>query len=177
LRNAITAKSAKRSKIGRSGLSRSLAVFAWLLPHLPHDIRIEAKMSEYDETIAHRTEPDSELDQLARIVIGAAIEVHRHLGPGLNELIYENALCEELRLQKIEFKRQVAMNVNYKGQEVGVFRLDLIIGGRLIVELKSIDTIMPIHKSQIMTYLRVAGAKLGLLINFNSVLLKDGIKR
>ena len=122
-------------------------------------------------------EPDPELDALAHSVIGAAIEVHRRLGPGLDECLYESALCVEFRLRGIDFARQVIVPVLYKGEVIGEKRIDLVVGRRLIVELKAVESLMPLHKAQLQTYLRIMNLKLGLLINFNSIILKDGLKR
>ena len=124
-----------------------------------------------------RQEPDAELDGLARQVIGAAIEVHRHLGPGLLEEVYEEALCMEFDLRKIPFMRQERVGISYKGRPVGKGKLDLLVGGRLIVELKSVEKLAPIHSAQIISYLRMTRRMLGLLINFNVPVLKEGIKR
>jgi len=114
---------------------------------------------------------------LARQVIGAAIEVHRALGPGFLESVYEEALCVELGLRRIPFARQVAVGVAYKGTAVGESRLDLLVGGRLIVELKAAESLLPIHSAQVLSYLRATGNQLALLINFNVPVLKGGIKR
>jgi GxxExxY protein len=122
-------------------------------------------------------EPDSELDALAHRVIGAAIEVHRRLGPGLDESLYEEALAIELRLQAIGFARQVIIPVTYRDEIIGEKRLDLVIEGKLILELKAVEQLAPIHKAQVVTYLKITGHKLALLINFNSVLLRNGINR
>jgi GxxExxY protein len=124
-----------------------------------------------------RQEPDAELDDFARSVIGAAIEVHRHLGPGLLEEVYEEALCMEFELRKIPFMRQERVGITYKGRPVGKGKLDLLVGGRLIVELKSVERLAPIHSAQIISYLRMTSRVLGLLINFNVPVLKEGIKR
>ena len=122
-------------------------------------------------------EPDEELDALARAVIGAAIEVHRVLGPGYLESVYEEALCVELGRRGITFRRQVPVPVDYKGHAVGEARLDLLVGGALVVELKAVDALAPIHTAQVISYLKASGMRLGLLINFNVVVLKEGIKR
>ena len=126
---------------------------------------------------AESREPDQELDGLAHEVIGAAIEVHRQLGPGLLESVYEEALCIELTLRGIPFVRQSTFAVSYKGRPVGETRLDLFVGGSLIVELKAIEALAPIHSAQVISYLRITGHRLGLVINFNVSLLRDGIKR
>ena len=124
-----------------------------------------------------RGEPDEEEDALAHAVIGAAIEVHRHLGPGYLESVYEDALAIELTLRRIPFERQMPIAVNFKGHPVGEGRLDFLVCGRLIVELKAIDELAPIHRAQVLSYLRTTKLTLGLLINFNVKTLKDGIKR
>jgi GxxExxY protein len=124
-----------------------------------------------------RPEPDAELDRLARLVIGAAIEVHRQLGPGLLEAVYEEALCIEFDLRKIPFTRQQGVGITYKGRPVGKGKLDLLVGERLIVELKSVERLAPIHSAQMISYLRMTSRMLGLLINFNVPVLKEGIKR
>lgn len=120
---------------------------------------------------------DPELNELTEAVIGAAIEVHRALGPGLPEVLYKRAMCVEMRLRGIEYEVEAAVPVAYKGQSIGEMRLDLLVGKRLIVELKSVDALLPIHKAQLITYLRVTGKELGLLINFNLRTLKEGIRR
>lgn len=122
-------------------------------------------------------EPDSDLNLLANKVIGAAIEVHRLLGPGYLESVYEEALCVELQQQKIVFVRQSPIAVNYKGIKVGEGRLDLLVENRLIVELKAVEALAPIHRAQVLSYLKATKLQLGLLINFNAPILKDNIKR
>ena len=122
-------------------------------------------------------EPDEELDRLAHEVIGAALEVHRILGPGFLESVYEEALLVELGLRMIPVQRQVPLPLVYKGVEIGQGRLDLLVQGRLIVEIKTVETLAPIHKAQAISYLKATGLQLALLINFNAAVLKDGIKR
>jgi len=124
-----------------------------------------------------RLEPDPEVDALAREVIGAAIEVHRRLGPGLDELLYQNALCVELRLRGIEFIKEAIIKVQYKDEFIGERKLDLIVSGKLVVELKTVDQLSNLHKAQVLSYLKITGLKLGLLINFNVEALRHGIKR
>ncbi|MCW5548719.1 MAG: GxxExxY protein [Opitutaceae bacterium] len=119
----------------------------------------------------------AELDQLAERVIGLAIEVHRHLGPGLLESIYEAALCHELTAAGLPFERQKALPVIYKGQTLGEFRADLVVGNALLLELKSVERHEPLFEAQVLTYLKISHLQLGLLLNFNTRLLKDGIKR
>ena len=117
-------------------------------------------------------------DRLSGEVIGAAIEVHRYLGPGLLESAYELALEHELRLRGLAVERQKAVVLKYKTIELGDgFRLDLLVDDRLLVEVKAIDCILSIHEAQLLTYLRLSGKHLGLLINFNVPVLKTGIKR
>ncbi len=122
-------------------------------------------------------EPDQELDRLAHQVIGAAIEVHRQLGPGLLEGVYENAICIEFELRDIPFRTQSRVGIAYKGRPVGKGRLDLIVGDRLIVELKAVEKLAPIHLAQMISYLRMTNRALGLLINFNVPVLKERIRR
>ena len=122
-------------------------------------------------------EPDQELDSLASAVIGAAIEVHRNLGPGLDEILYESGLCVEFCIRGISFARQVVVPVAYKGEVIGDKRIDLIVENRLIIELNAVECLTALHKVQLHTYLKIMKCKLGLLINYNSSVLKDGIKR
>lgn len=124
-----------------------------------------------------RSEPDERVDELAHIVVGAAIEVHKALGPGFLESVYEEALCFELQMRGVPFERQATIAVNYKGYPVGEGRLDLLVGGVLIVELKAVSDLAPVHTAQVISYLKATGQKLGLLINFDVRMLKDGIKR
>jgi GxxExxY protein len=122
-------------------------------------------------------EPSAELDELSHRVIGAAIEVHRHLGPGFLESVYEEALCEELVLRDIPFARQVPIGVRYKGKQVGEARLDILVHDSVVLELKTVENIAPIHWAQVLSYLKATRLRLGLLINFNVSLLQRGIKR
>jgi GxxExxY protein len=117
-------------------------------------------------------------DELSRRVIGAAIEVHRHLGPGLLESAYEACLCRELDLQGMTYQRQLPVPVLYKGLELDCsYQIDVLVEGLVLVELKSVDTLEPIHKAQVITYLTLTKRWLGLLVNFNVPVLKDGVKR
>jgi len=122
-------------------------------------------------------EPDPQLDELTRAIIGAAIEVHRTLGPGLDEGLYESAMAIEFRSRQIPFLRQVVVDVYYKGEIIGEKRLDFIVDNRVIVELKAVEQIGAVHKAQVNTYLKITKLKIGLLINFNTPVVKDGIKR
>jgi GxxExxY protein len=111
-------------------------------------------------------------------VIGAAIEVHRELGPGLLESAYQAGMVYELGRRGIGFERQRQIPVNYKGVRLDCgYRVDLLVEGEVIVELKAIDALHPIHTAQVLSYLKLAGLQVGLLINFNVLLLKDGIRR
>lgn len=118
-------------------------------------------------------------NDLSREIIGAAIEVHRELGgPGLLESIYEEALCAELHLRGISCQRQIDLPVFYKGQRLNkLFRLDLLVGELVIVEVKAVDQAIPIHLAQCLTQLRITGKKLGMVVNFGQKLVKDGIHR
>ena len=116
-------------------------------------------------------------NQLTEKIIGAAIEVHRQLGPGLLESTYEAALCIELEAAGLKYLCQLAIPVNYKGRIIGEYRIDLLVEDAVIVEVKSVERFDPVFEAQILTYLKVTNRRLGLLINFNSRLLKDGIKR
>ena len=117
-------------------------------------------------------------NDLSRKVIGAAIEVHKCLGPGLLESAYASCLAKELTIQKIDYCREVPLDMVYKGEVVDVgYRLDFLVGNKVIVELKSVEKLLPIHDAQLLSYLRISNNKLGLLINFNTKLLKYGVKR
>lgn len=127
--------------------------------------------------MVEKAEPGEELDELARAVIGAAIEVHRHLGPGFQESVYEKALCVELRLREIPFASQQTVVVDYKGHDVGTGKIDLLVDGKLVVELKTAETLLPVHIAQVISYLKAIGGRLGLLLNFNTPVMKDGVQR
>ena len=130
-----------------------------------------------DQLLSKTIEPEEQIDRIARAVIGAAIEVHRYLGPGLQEPIYAPALHIELSLRKIPFETEVLLPVHYKGHPVGKRKIDLLVDKCLVVELKSVEALSPIHMAQLTCYLRLLRKQLGLLINFNVPLLKDGVKR
>ena len=117
-------------------------------------------------------------DELTREVIGAAIDVHRALGPGLLESAYQQCLARELEVRDMDFAAEVDLPVEYKGAQLDCgYRLDLVVEGRLILELKSVTKMLPIHEAQILSYMKLAEIPKGLLINFNKRLLKDGIRR
>jgi GxxExxY protein len=125
------------------------------------------------------TLPSEERDSLTQLVIGAAIEVHRELGPGLLESVYQKCLCRELRIQGIACQAQTRLPIIYKGEVIDeeFFVLDFFVPDRLVVEIKAVEKLLPIHEAQLLTYLRLSKSRVGLLINFNVPLLKDGIKR
>ena len=117
-------------------------------------------------------------NQLSDVTIGAAIEVHRHLGPGLLESSYHACLCRELELRGIAYDSQVALPLQYKGVQLSKgYTIDLLIENSLVVEIKAVDKLLPIHSAQLITYMRLQGASSGLLMNFNVHLLPHGIKR
>jgi GxxExxY protein len=122
-------------------------------------------------------EPTAEADRLAKAVWESALEVHRTLGAGFLELAYERALEVELLERGIPFERQKLIDLRYKGVPIGEARLDLLVGGLVVVELKAVESLHPIHHAQVLNYLRATNLELGLLINFNVCLLKDGFKR
>ena len=124
-----------------------------------------------------RLEPSADIDAIAAELLDAAIEVHRALGPGFLETVYEEALCFELALRCIPFVRQSSVQVHYKGRIVGDARIDLLVAERLIVELKAIEQIAPIHLAQAMSYLKATKLPLALLLNFNAPLLLRGVRR
>jgi GxxExxY protein len=133
---------------------------------------------EIDQTslrIGSRELPEN---RIATAIIGAAIEVQRHLGPGLIESAYETALCRELQLRDLAFVRQTPVVVRYKDVVIGeAYRADLIVEDAVIVEVKAIDALAAVHEAQLLTYLRFAGKRLGLLLNFHALPLKSGIRR
>jgi GxxExxY protein len=122
-------------------------------------------------------EPSLDLNETTSAVIGAAMEVHRLLGPGFVENVYEEAMVVELGLRGIRFSRQAPVAVTYNEQSVGEGRVDLFVEKTLVVELKAVEKILPVHQAQVMSYLKASGCHLGLLINFHERLLRDGIRR
>ena len=118
------------------------------------------------------------LQELSKIIIGSAIEVHRELGPGLLESVYEECLRVELESMGLNVKTQIDLPLIYKGKETGKdFRIDMLVEDTFIVELKSVEIMKPLHEVQLLTYMKLANIHMGLLINFNVPILKDGIKR
>jgi GxxExxY protein len=119
-----------------------------------------------------------ENDLLTERIIGFAIEVHRQLGPGLLESAYEECLCFELRQAGIAFRQQLPLPVIYKSIQLDCgYRLDIVIESRLILELKTVERLLPIHEAQLLTYMKLSGIRTGLLLNFNTAVLKDGVRR
>lgn len=119
-----------------------------------------------------------EWDGTVRSILSASIAVHSRLGPGLLESVYEECLAHELRFAHVNFRRQVAQKINYEGIELAdAYRMDFVVNESVIVELKAVERIVPLHKAQLMTYLKLAGLPVGLLINFNVPLLKQGVHR
>jgi GxxExxY protein len=117
-------------------------------------------------------------EELTSLVIGAAIEVHRYWGPGLYEEIYERSLCEELKQRNIQFENQLSIPLLYKDIRVGEdLRLDLLIKRQVVVEIKAVTELLPVHESQVLTYMRLTKCHLGLLLNFNVATMKQGIRR
>lgn len=117
-------------------------------------------------------------NDIARQVLGTCLEIHRNLGPGLLESVYEEVLAFELRDRGLKIARQVSIPVKYRSVELSVgFRADLIAEGEVLIELKSVETVLPVHKKQVLTYLKLTDLRLGLLVNFNSELLRDGFFR
>ncbi len=117
------------------------------------------------------------LNKITEAIIGSAIEVHRQIGPGLLESVYESALCLEFDAAGLRYARQVRLPVIYRGVWIGTHRIDLTVEDRVVVEIKSVERFMPVFDAQLLTYLRLTKMKVGLLINFNVRALKDGVKR
>ena len=118
------------------------------------------------------------LNELTHEIVGAAIEVHRYLGPGLLESAYQECLCHELRLRGVDFRRELNLPLQYKGIKLDCgYRVDVLVADLVLVELKAIQILTAVHEAQLLTYLRLGGWKVGLLINFNVPVLRDGIRR
>jgi len=119
-----------------------------------------------------------DINELSSKIIGAAIEVHKHLGPGLLESVYEECMARELSMRGILFERQKPVPINYKGVDLDCgYRLDMIVEGQIVLELKACTKLEPIHEAQLLTYLKLSGLKLELLLNFNVPIMKEGIVR
>ncbi|MBI3073512.1 MAG: GxxExxY protein [Deltaproteobacteria bacterium] len=134
--------------------------------------------SNHRDTEFERSEEEFLHKEITQAILGAAIEVHRTLGPGLLELVYEEALFAELTARGIRVRRQVEIPIKYKGSVLsGTYRLDLIVDESVVVELKAVEELLAVHRAQLMTYLKMSGTRVGLLINFNVPILKRGIMR
>jgi GxxExxY protein len=118
-----------------------------------------------------------QMEALTQQIIGAAMEVHTQLGPGFSESVYEEALCHELELRGIGFVQQAPVTISYKRKIVGRGAIDILVADQVVVELKSVESLLPVHAAQAVSYLRAHGCKVGLLINFNVPHLRDGLKR
>jgi GxxExxY protein len=117
-------------------------------------------------------------EELTEKLIASAIEVHRHLGPGLLESAYEECFCHELRLQSVAFERQKPLPLEYKGIKLDCgYRMDVVADGKAVIEIKCVERILPVHEAQLLTYLKLSGLRVGLIINFHTRFIKDGIKR
>jgi GxxExxY protein len=135
-------------------------------------------MSELTTEDTEHAEMMKNLNELTEAIIGAAMEVHRTLGPGLLESTYEMCLCRELSIREIPFERQVPIAVEYKGVKLDCgYRADIVVAGMILAEIKAIDSLLPIHDAQLLSYLKLGGWKIGLLINFNVEMLKNGLRR
>jgi GxxExxY protein len=131
----------------------------------------------FDEFRAQHGEREPEIDSITDEILGASIEVHKELGPGLNELLYQEALCHEFDLRGLRYEKQLKVPVVYKGKAIGETRIDLLVEGCVIVELKACEGLNAVHRAQLICYLQLLKLKVGLLINFNVAILKDGVKR
>ena len=119
-----------------------------------------------------------QVNEMTQAIIGAAIEVHRTLGPGLLESAYKECLCRELELKGLQFEKEKSLPLEYKGLKLEQgYRVDIIIYNQVVVEVKAVEGLLPVHEAQLMTYMRLGGWRVGLLINFNVLVLKDGIRR
>ena len=139
---------------------------------------MRTKDREGDTSFPAANREASSTDKLTEVIIGAAIEVHRNTGPGLLESAYEECLCRELSLRRLPWERQREIPFVYKCLEIGNgYRLDLLVAERVVVEIKATDAILPIHEAQVLTYLRLGGWRIGLILNFHVPIMKDGVRR
>jgi GxxExxY protein len=130
-----------------------------------------------DEFVDEEMEPDPGLNQVTNAIIGACIAVHRELGPAYSEEIYEEALSMEFDARGIQYSRQHPIEVVYRDKVIGTGRVDFVVEGQVVVEIKAIEQLAPVHTAQVISYLRTTRCKLGMLINFRTKMLKDGIRR
>lgn len=126
---------------------------------------------------SHRDTEAQRLNEISKKIIACAIEVHRHLGPGLREIGYERAMAIEFRNSAVKFQQQVLIPAEYKGHPIGEYRIDFVVEDAVVVEVKSVERYEPLFEAQILAYLRVTRKKLGLLLNFNTRLLNEGVRR
>lgn len=146
--------------------------------HEVHEDHEEARSKECQLELSKHDDTKMEFDELSNRVIGCAIEVHRTLGPGLLESTYQQCLAHELNLRGIAFRLQWPISIEYKGIRLDCgYRVDILVEDTLILELKCVEQIKDIHEAQLLTYMKLAGVRTGLLINFNMKRLKDGVKR
>jgi GxxExxY protein len=137
-----------------------------------------AMVADHRGTEAQRSEELATRDPLTEKIIGYAIEVHRTLGPGLLESAYEECLCYELSQNGLAFRRQVPLPVVYKGVRLDCgYRLDVVIADKVVVEIKAIEKLLPVHDAQLLTYLKLSGFRTGLLLNFHSPVMREGVRR
>jgi GxxExxY protein len=135
-------------------------------------------MTHHQDTKTPRKDLPPELEQLAEIIVDAAVKVHTALGPGLLESVYEACMAHEVRSRGLKVETQVQLPVIYKGIQVDAgLRIDLLVESKAVIELKAVDGLFPVHHAQILTYLKLSGHRLGFLMNFNRPLLKDGLHR
>ena len=134
-------------------------------------------MAERMQTQFRKADLPPDVEALCSTVISAAIDVHRELGPGLLEVVYERAMAMELERRTIPFKRQVEMPVSYRGSVIGEHRVELLVGDKIVVELKAVVELLPLHDAQTLTYLRIGQFPLGLIINFHVPLMRFGLRR
>ena len=129
------------------------------------------------DTTGPQRHRDTEINALTQRIIGCAIEVHRTLGPGLLESVYETAMCIEMDTAGLSYTHQTRLPAHYKGRLLGHYRIDLVVEDQVLVEIKSVERMIPLFEGQLLTYLQVTGKRVGLILNFNSRVMKDGITR
>jgi GxxExxY protein len=143
----------------------------------PAERRIEGNHGATEDAERRKTEMLI-YEDLTNEIIGAAIEVHKEIGPGLLESAYEECLCRELSMRNLQFQRQVPLPVSYKGVRLDCgYKMDLVVADKVVLELKAVEETTPLHQAQLLTYLRLSGKRVGLLMNFNVELMKDGVTR
>lgn len=141
---------------------------------------IRDSLFQRKDAVAQRSQRSVMMDEneISRRVIGAAIEVHKHLGPGLLESVYKQCMVRELRMQSVGVDTELVLKGQYKGLDFDIdYRMDMLVAGKVVVELKVVESLLPVHKAQLLSYMKLSGIKLGLLINFNEAVVKNGVKR